>query len=72
MPLLQEYFFDDYQNIRLVLGDNRKANSEEQFIIARNHDYGELFGDMELDLETESDYEINVSAFDSIEAYSFI
>lgn len=72
MPLLQEYFFQDYQNIRLVLGDNRKTNSEEQFIIARNHDYGELFGDTELDLETESDYGINVSAFDSIESYRFI
>ena len=72
MPLLQEYFFQDYQNIRLVLGDNRKTNSEEQFIIARNHDYGKLFGDTELDLETESDYGINVSAFDSIESYRFI
>ena len=31
LPLLQEYFFDDYSKIRLVLGDNAK-DAESQFI----------------------------------------
>jgi 5-methylcytosine-specific restriction protein B len=33
IPLLQEYFFEDWQKIRLVLGDNQKR-PEDQFIQA--------------------------------------
>lgn len=72
IPLLQEYFYEDYEKIRLVLGDNRKENEEDQFIIARSNDYTELFGDADVGLDDGCSYEINHAAFDNIEAYRSI
>ncbi len=68
LPLLQEYFYDDYEKIRLVLGDNNKPDAADQFIVARSIDYTELFGTTEMDLDDSFVYEINRAAFDNIEA----
>lgn len=46
IPLLAEYFFEDWQKIRLVVGDNQKPNTY-QFIKQSDVDYEKLFGDNE-------------------------
>ena len=35
VPLLQEYFYDDYEKIQLVLGDNQKPDDSTRFIVKR-------------------------------------
>ena len=72
VPLLQEYFYEDYEKIRLVLGDNNKENKEEQFIVVAENDYEELFGSADVGFDDTLSYEINRAAFDNVEAYRSI
>ena len=72
IPLLQEYFYEDYEKIRLVLGDNQKDDVKEQFVQAEQCDYRNLFGKTDWDFEDAYSYQINQDAFDNIEAYRAI
>lgn len=43
IPLLEEYFFEDWNKIRLVLGDNQKAE-DLQFVSEEKQSFDNLFG----------------------------
>ena len=72
IPLLQEYFYEDYEKIRLVLGDNRKDREDLQFVVTRQNDFTNLFGDSSVDFDDSTTYEINRKAFGNIDSYKSI
>jgi 5-methylcytosine-specific restriction protein B len=71
--LLEEYFFEDWRKIRLVLADNQKPEALAFVSESGDHeeDLEQLFGgDHGLDsYGTKRRYQINESAFSNPDAY---
>lgn len=71
VPLLQEYFYDDYEKIQLVLGDTGKSETRFKFILNEEVSPNKIFRGR-TNLEKEQKYRIQESAFDFIESYEGI
>ena len=70
IALLEEYFFDDWQKIRLVLGDNQKEKAH-QFMTESETDLNALFGENH-ELENHAlkrHYVLQEKAFSEPDAY---
>lgn len=68
LPLLQEYFFDDWQRIQWVLNDHRKAE-DFRFVRAVTADVADLFGvDVNVTRNAQT-WSINELAFKQAQSY---
>lgn len=68
LPLLQEYFFEDWERIQWVLNDHRKAR-EDRFVLSKGNVSQALFGPgVQLPTRAAAWY-LKEAAFDRVQAY---
>ncbi|MGR0073644.1 AAA family ATPase [Pseudomonas aeruginosa] len=68
LPLLQEYFFEDWQRIQWVLNDHRKP-AVDRFVAQDKQDLGALFGNISVPAQGAA-WRINDAAFKRLSAYA--
>ena len=72
VPLLMEYFYEDYEKIQLVLGDNQKSQDAYKFILDTKINVKKIFnGHPQMDLP-ERAYQIQADAFLRLDSYKEI
>lgn len=69
LPLLQEYFFEDWARISWVLNDHRKTNKDHRFIYRPENRIVELFGSVGDARLQDNRWIINEDAFKLPESY---
>lgn len=70
IPLLQEYFYEDYSKIMLILGDNGKEEDKWKFILEKETKISTLFRGNPSDIDiSDYFYEIQEEAFYNINSY---
>lgn len=70
LPLLQEYFFEDWERIRWVLNDHQKVDPDDCFVVRPKRRMEELFGIAPLAGVQDNRWIINEGAFDAIGSFS--
>lgn len=72
LPLLQEYFFDDWERIRWVLNDHRKKAPALIFVQVNGPSFEALFGsDVQVPQHRQS-WAVSAGAFDRLDSYAAI